>query len=288
MKYFFLFFIVLLVACSSSHPTISVAVNDSPIVSKNLSSSQSHLTFVIDKERMKQAFEKFQEIGSGRNFLTVMVDLPHPLPYEYTLSVLALDSAGEPVRKITGFNYNPNIEGKYHTWFYLFLYAPGDWKNLLSREGVVGKYGSSSLKFCIHRGNELIMETVVKCEKAWAEESSQLVADLPAAPDEIVGSLELKDYTFFAKGDLRKPQGYYIEGKVIGSQGEWVSFVPFSGIKGEEPEPEIVLPSDQGWLELSTGRVHSMKEAVSPLKPYIEGWWDSKGYFHPKGRIINY
>ena len=42
------------------------------------------------------------------------------------------------------------------------------------------------------------------------------------------------------------------------------------------------LPVDNGWLELKTGSSHSMKDAVSPTAPYIKGWWDGKGYFHPR------
>ena len=59
-------------------------------------------------------------------------------------------------------------------------------------------------------------------------------------------------------------------------------FVPTSDIQGQEPEPEVKLPTSQGWLELSTGRTHQMMEAIAPEKPYVNGWWDGKGYFHPQ------
>jgi hypothetical protein len=50
----------------------------------------------------------------------------------------------------------------------------------------------------------------------------------------------------------------------------------------EETTPENLLSVDQGWLELATGRAHSMKEAIASKSPYVEGWWDAKGYFHPR------
>ncbi|GAJ19175.1 unnamed protein product [marine sediment metagenome] len=92
----------------------------------------------------------------------------------------------------------------------------------------------------------------------------------------------LKDYTFLARGDYRKPKGYFVEGKAAGNKGQWTHFITLSNVLGEESESENIISIDQGWLELSTGRTHSMVEAVAPTPPYVKGWWDGKGYFHPK------
>lgn len=270
-----------------SNPNIGLYVNDQLKASKDLMKEERRMPISLNKEQMDGAFEKAAEIGSGRNFLTLMVDLGIQLPPEYRVYALILDKDKFPVRKIGGFTYNPGLEGKNHYWFYFFLYAPSGWRFTLPKDPVLGKYKTDYVQFIIERDQSPVMDKIVEWNKIWGDESSTLIADLPAPPDEIRGYLVLKDYTFLAIDDYREPDGYYIEGKIIGKEGEWKFFVPGSNIKGNEPDSSSLLPSDQGWLELSNGKSHSMKEAVSPLQPYVEGWWDGDGYFHPRPLRIN-
>ena len=236
----------------------------------------------IDKNQMSIAFEKFQVIGEGRNFLTVMINLPQTLPPGYQIYALILDEQEHPLIKVSGYTYDPQLEGRNHIWFYFFLYAPGNYIHVLPLDSVLGKHASKYIKFMVAKGNNVVMEKVVKYHEFWGDEKSSLIADLPSPPDQIPGYLVLSDYTFLAKGDFRKPGGYYVEGKIEGSNGQWTHFVTLSEIQGEKHVPEYIISADQGWLELRTGKTHSMKEAISPRPPYVEGWWDGKGYFHPR------
>lgn len=242
-----------------------------------------------DLQWLDTALERVGDIGSGRNYLTLLVDLPRRLPDGYELFALVLDRDRMPIRKISGFMYDPELKGKNHLWFYFFFYAPGTpgtpgmRRRELPRGAFPGAYAGDSIKFILKKGNETVMEKVVERYDEWGSEKVPLIVNIPMPPAEIPGYLELKDYTFFAKGDYRKPEGYFVEGTIVGhNNGAWMYFVPTSDIQGQEPEPEVKLPTSQGWLELSNGRTHQMMEAITPVKPYVNGWWDGKGYFHPQ------
>ena len=127
------------------------------------------------------------------------------------------------------------------------------------------------------------LEQVVNISKIWNSGSTAKIFDLPVPPDHIPGFLLLDDYRFLAEGDLRKPRGYYVKGTIRGGDGRWTHFLASSDILGETDSAfKDTLPVGRGWLELKTGSSHSMKDAVSPTAPYVKGWWDGKGYFHPR------
>jgi hypothetical protein len=177
------------------------------------------------------------------------------------------------IRKISGFFHHPNLQDKDHVWFYFFFYSPGSLSPL--------PLDTKFIKFFVVKDETIELEINVKYSKSWGSMYESRTYDLPAPPAEISGHLLLKDYTFLAENDFRKPDGYHIKGRIMEKEGQWLQFVPLSNILGFEPKSQIWLAVDQGWLELSNGRSHSMKEAVSPLEPYVKGWWDGKGYFHP-------
>ncbi len=235
----------------------------------------------LNKDQLKTVFDKFQVIGSGRHFLTIMVDLTQTLPEGSALYALLLDKDRMPIRKITGFFHDPKLKGKSHKWFYFLSYAPGSHKHALPRTATGKNHGSSFIKFVMIKDKATIFSRTVKWLKEW-NGTGAMIADLPAPPDTVEGVLVLKDYTFIAKGDARKPNGFYVEGKLNGSKGKWTRFSPTLPlkVKGRQFAGDPGLAVDRGWLELSTGATHSMKEAVAPQKPYLEGWWDGKGYFH--------
>jgi len=233
---------------------------------------------IIDESQMTEAFNTWQVIGEGTEFLTVKIDLPQNLSPDVQFYALILDEEGYPLRKVSGYTYDPQLEGKNHLWFYFFLYAPGQRPSFSNKSGYI--------KFILMKADNMVMEKIVKYEKSWGEKDRAEIFDLPSPPDQIPGYIVLKDYTFLAKGDFRKPEGYYVEGKIEGSDGHWSHFAASSGIQGKEEEPEYILPVDQGWLELATGKTHSMPEAVAPIPPYVNGWWDGKGYFHPDPLIV--
>jgi hypothetical protein len=237
----------------------------------------------LDLERLSKELERVGEMGNGRNYLTIMVDLPQRLPDEYKLFALVLDRDRAPIRKISGFMFDPELKGKNHVWFYFFLYAPGMRRHELPRGAFPGAYSGDYIKFILQKGNETVLEKVVERYDEWGSEKTPLIVNIPMPPPEIPGYLELKDYTFFAKGDYRKPAGYYVEGTLVGhNNGAWMYFTPTSDILGQEPEPEVKLPTSRGWMELSNGRTHQMMDGAAPVKPYVNGWWDGKGYFHPE------
>jgi hypothetical protein len=225
------------------------------------------------QNRLAKSFEKFEIIGEGTHFLTVKIDLPETFSSDFQLYGIVLDEEGYPIQKVSGYTHEPQLEGRNHIWFYFFLYAPGEWPAHLSQSG--------HLRFVVVKDDDVLMEKVVAHRKQWGGEEVKIF-DHPSPPDEIPGYIVLKDYTFLAQEDYRKPQGYYVEGRIVGSDGEWTHFVTLSDVQGHEDEPEIRLEVDRGWLELTTGRSHSMPEAIAPAPPYVNGWWDGKGYFHPQ------
>jgi hypothetical protein len=242
----------------------------------------------IDDNLLEMIFEEFHVIGEGRNYMTVLINRPRQLGSEYSLYALALDSQRQPIRKISSFGMDPKIQDKRFYWFHFFLYAPGNHLRAFPKSGAKGTRTSSYIQFVVKKGDEIIKEKIVKWEKEWANETQAPISDFPIPPDQIHGYLELGDYTFFAENDIRKPKGYYVTGQINGNEGKWTNFVPLSLVQGKVTKPEegTLLKSDQGWLELSTGKNHSMKEAISPIAPYIKGWWDGKGYFNPEPLTI--
>jgi hypothetical protein len=232
-----------------------------------------------NQDWVNEAFDTWQVIGEGTEFLTIKIDLPQKLSTQIKLYALILDEGGYPLRKVSGYTYDPQLEGKNHLWFYFFLYDPRP------RSSISNK--SKYIKFIYMEEDDAILEKEAEYIKTWGAEEKAKIFDLPAPPDEIDGYIILKDYSFFASDDFREPDGYYVEGKIVGGDGHWSYFVVQSGIKGEKEESEVILPVDRGWIELATGKTHSMPEAVAPSPPYVKGWWDGKGYFHPDPLIVH-
>lgn len=227
-----------------------------------------------EKSQIIKSISEWEVIGEGTNFLTVKIDYPKNLSSAFQVYALILDKDKSPLRNVSGYSSNPQLEGKNHLWFYFFLYAPGQSLPFFLSD-------SRNIKFVWVIGGDVVLESVVEHHKTWGSKGKPEIFDLPSPPDQIPGYLVLKDYTFLAKGDFRKPEGYYVEGEITGSSGEWSHFIALSDIQGDEPEPDYILLTSQGWLELETGKTHSMQEAIAPSPPYVQGWWDGKGYFHP-------
>jgi hypothetical protein len=237
-------------------------------------STEEDVFQVVNVDELTEAFEEYEIIGEGTHFLTVKIDLSQTLPSSFQVYGVVLDEDGYPLAKVSGYTHDPRLKGKNHLWFYFFIYAPGEWPRFLSESG--------HIQFIVARDDDVMVRKVVAYRKSWGGEDEAKIFDLPSPPDEIPGYMILKDYTFLAKNDYRKPQGYYVEGKIAGKDGEWTRFIAQSDIRGQEEEPEIKIEVDRGWLELTTGKSHSMPEAIAPSPPYIKGWWDGKGYFHPQ------
>jgi hypothetical protein len=228
-----------------------------------------------DKIRFGSAFKTMQIIGEGTDFLTVKCDIARSLSDRFNLYALVLDQDMHPLQKVSGYTYDPGIKDKNHLWFFFFLYEPGKFFH--------SSIKSQYIKFTVASKQKIEMEHVLRSSKTWGSRDKAKIFDLPSPPDQIPGYLLLKDYRFLAEGDIRKPDGYYVKGTVIGRKGRWTHFTGASDILGEEDSVlENILPVDIGWLELKTGSSHSMKDAVSPAEPYVKGWWDGKGYFHPR------
>jgi hypothetical protein len=215
----------------------------------------------------------WQVIGEGDGFLTVKVDLPREMARGAEIAALVLDHGGAPLRHVTGYAFRPELPARDHLWFFFCLYSPREIPEQMRR--------SAFLRFSFTDRAGAKVEKSVAYDKSWHSGEEAKIHDLPAPPDEIEGLLVLKDYAFLARGDPRKPDGYYVEGKIGGENGRWTHLQVTSDIKGKQGEPEIRIESNRGWIELSSGATHGMQEAVAPASPYVKGWWDGKGYFHP-------
>jgi len=243
-----------------------ILIGCSPEKSREVASSS------IDESQMIKAFEGLEIIGEGTHFLTAKIDLTQTLSPEFKIYALVLDEDGYALPKVSGYTHDPQLEGKNHLWFYFFMYAPGHLPRSWEKSGYI--------RFIVATEDSTVLEKDIEHRKNWGAEEVKIF-DLPSPPDEIPGCIVLKDYTFLARDDYRKPEGYYVEGKIVGRDGEWTHFVALSDIQGQEEEPEIRLETDRGWLELAEGKSHSMPEAIAPAPPYVQGWWDGKGHFHP-------
>jgi hypothetical protein len=216
-----------------------------------------------------------QIIGEGTDFLTLKCDIDRSLSDKFNLYALVLDQSMLPLQKVSGYTFDPEIRDENHLWFFFFLYEPSK----IFHSSLKSQY----IKFSVVKEQKVEMEHVMRSSKTWGSRDKARIFDLPSPPDKIPGYLILRDYRFLAEGDIRKPDGYYVKGTVIGRKGRWTHFAAASDILGEEDSTiKNILPVDIGWLELKTGSSHSMKDAVSPVKPYVKGWWDGKGYFHPQ------
>ena len=168
-------------------------------------STEEDVFHVINVDELTEAFEKYEIIGEGSHFLTVKIDLPQTLPSSFQAYAVILDEDGYPLPKVSGYTHDPRLKGKNHLWFHFFIYAPGDWPRFLSESG--------HIQFIVTKGDDVMVEKVVAHRKSWGGEDKAKIFDLPSPPDEIPGYMILKDYTFLAKDDYRKPQGYYVEGR---------------------------------------------------------------------------
>jgi hypothetical protein len=231
-----------------------------------------------EAESVDRAFSTWQVIGEGSRFLTVKIDLARERDHGAEISALVLDRDQAPLRHVTGYAFRPDIPARDHLWFFFLVYAPRDIPEQMRQ--------SKFIRFCFENTAGVKVEKSVAYDKTWQTEDEAKIFDLPAPPAEVEGFLVLKDYAFLARGDLRKPDGYYVEGKIIGDRGSYTRFEVMSEIKGKEPKPEISLDAQRGWLELSTGATRAMQEAVAPVSPYVNGWWDGKGYFHPDPPVV--
>lgn len=229
-------------------------------------------------ESVQRAFSTWQIIGEGSRFLTVKIDLARELDQNAEVSALVLDRDRTPLRYVTGYPFRPDIPARDHLWFFFLIYGPREIPEQMRR--------SAFIKFNFTNDGGVNVEKIVAYDKNWQREGEIKIFDLPAPPVEVEGILVLKDYAFLAVDDPRKPDGYYVEGTVSGDRGSYARFEVMSEVKGKELKPEIPIEAQRGWLELSTGATHGMQEAVAPVSPYMNGWWDGKGYFHPDPLVI--
>jgi hypothetical protein len=221
-------------------------------------------------------FDRWQIIGEGVDFLVVRIDCPGSCPAVQNLSALALDADGLPVRRITGFPRQPQPARDGAVWFFFVLFDPYGSPAYLRQ--------SRHLRFTLlDKGRKI--ERTVDHAKTWRSEDRRVI-DGPLPPEVVSGRLVLCDYVFLADGDPRHPKGTYVSVRLHRSAERRHPIEVVSDLKGADEPPEIRIETDRGWLELATGRRHSMQEAVAPLPPYVEGWWDGKGCFHPEPRIL--
>jgi hypothetical protein len=228
------------------------------------------------REESARLFERWQIIGEGTDFLAVQIECPKECPALESLSAVALDADGLPLRRITCFPHPPQPARSGVAWFFCVLFDPNGSPAHLRQ--------SQHFRFTLMDRNRRIEKTV-DYMKTWKSDDHR-VFDSPLPPDVISGRLVLCDYVFWADGDSRVPAGPHVLARIhhSGKQRQLVEIV--SDIQGADESPEIRIETDRGWLELATGHCHSMQEAVAPTSPYVEGWWDGKGCFHPDPPIL--
>lgn len=227
----------------------------------------------------KQIFEAPQIIGEGADFLTLKCDVPSELVRQFDIYALAIDESGYPLRKVSSYTHAPMLAGRDHLWFFFLLYDPVG--------STAGRQKSHHVEFIVVREDTVIFRQRARLKKQWGSPESRRIYDLPAPPDNIEGYLVIGDYTFLAVGDYRKPTGAFLKGRLLGSQGRWLRFRPCEPLSGAEPQPDtMAFEMDRGWIELTNGAAYSISAAKTPVEPYIEGWWDAKGWFHPQPFVI--
>lgn len=234
-----------------------------------------------DKLRTQEvaaAFKGFKVIGQGPAFLTVRIDAPGRNfgATEDKFYVQILDASEEPLEKVTSFMVKSEHEGKTCFFGYSVLFLPND--------SPTREINSEFIQLIWGKGKLVQLRLRLPYKKVWgAAEGEETTEQAGMPPERISGSLTLGAYTFFAAGDIRAPQGFYVEGAILGTDGRFTRFEPSSdNILGNEQPPQQVLQIRRGWLELTTGRTHQMQEAIPPSPPYVNGWWDRDGYFYPE------
>ena len=229
-----------------------------------------------------KALERWQIIGEGTDFLTVMVPVA-PGDGAWSLTGAIADESGRPLTHVTALSWRQDETPPGHTWLSFVLYAPAMLPSALRTSHLI----ELTFEFSGEGGDEDISH-IVEYRKVWGERPAT-VYDAPVPPSRIPGVMQLSDYTFKAADASHAARGPLVSGEIIGTDGGWNRFrllEPTVLNKRNLSVEERGLVVEQGWLELATGRSYPMQAGRAPIAPYIAGWWDGKGVFHPEGEVV--
>jgi len=93
----------------------------------------------------------------------------------------------------------------------------------------------------------------------------------------VPGWMSLSDGTFHTEAEDFPPSGYYVKGV----RRPWDAFHPRSAILGMARSKAPSETRCEAWLELDDGSIHPAQEAMAPRPPYVRGYVDEAGRFHP-------
>lgn len=229
-----------------------------------------------------KALEQWQIIGEGTDFLTVMVPVA-PADRAWSLIGSIADESGRSLNHVTALSWRQVETPPGHTWLSFVLYAPATLPSSLRT--------SHTIQLTFKPNEDSDSKDVshsINYRKVWGERPAK-VYDAPIPPPQIPGVIQLSDYTFKGLADIHAARGPSVSGEIIGENGRWNRFQLLEPKVLNKPNLSIEergLVVEQGWLELSTGRSYPMQAGLAPTPPYITGWWDGKGAFHPEGEIV--
>lgn len=229
-----------------------------------------------------KALEQWQIIGEGTDFLTVMVPVA-PGDEAWSLTGSVADESGRALTHVTALSWRQDETPPGHTWLSFVLYAPAMLPSTLRTSHVI----QLTFKSNGDGGGEDVSH-MVNYRKVWGERPAT-VFDAPIPPPRIPGVIQLSDYTFKGSADSHAARGPLVSGEIIGTDGRWNRFRLAEPKVFNKLDPSIEergLVVEQGWLELATGRSYPMQAGRAPTTPYIAGWWDGKGAFHPEGEVV--
>lgn len=228
---------------------------------------------------LETTLSQWQVIGEGSDFVTIMVPVPAAESDHYLLQGVVLDEARRPVRQISAIAWASIDAPIGHKWLSFVQFRPDP--------SAVGALVSSDIELTLHsRRDQSKQVYLFAYAKSWGVPDQPEIYDAPIPPRDISGVLQLYDYSFIASDDAQLPLGRTVAGFITGENGRWSRFTPTSiDIEGEEMA-ESALEYDRGWMELLDGKTYSAQAARAPMSPYVRGWWDAKGVFHPSDVIV--
>jgi hypothetical protein len=228
------------------------------------------------------SLKQWQIIGEGSDFLTVMIQVPPAQAAQLELNGVVLDDQGFPLRHISAIAWASDQTPIGHKWLSFVVYAPSRLPEVLRM--------SSAVELTLHGapGQDTAVELVDRFayRKNWGASVQPEIFDGPVPPEKIAGVVQLQDYTFIGPNHGRSVQGPVVAGYISGREGRWPMFVPTSNAIEGVALSSVGLIHERGWLELTQGETHADQEARAPSSPYVSGWWDGKGLFHPEGALV--
>jgi hypothetical protein len=101
------------------------------------------------------------------------------------------------------------------------------------------------------------------------------------------GWLDLGTRVFYARSETNFALGGYVRGRLDERNDFILTSTQVEGPIEALSQKQAAARGTHGWLELSSLRFVASRPGLSPSFPYIEGYQDGRGEFHPTARKIH-